>query len=160
MENFSVWRDELIFLGNIAQDDDESISPDESEKRFNRYIEILDSLDGSEGFDFALAIFESIQAHYDYGAYQVALRTARRFGPEQFAKALLRELPRLIEDLPDWAGDILGEIANGPSSYISAFNLNLSKTPTAQKSMILEFTINQEESGWLQDKVGVLGDKA
>lgn len=161
MNKFNEWKDELLLVGNIVQDSDESISQEEAESRFNRYIEMLDAIDGSEGEKHAKAVFASIQAVDDYGAYQTAESAVWKFGEEIFCIALLHELPRLIKDLPDWAGDFLVSIANAQDtehkSIIHTFNNQISKLPTNKKDAILKFIQEQETEGWLEHRVGVLG---
>ena len=162
MNTFEDWKKELLFVGNIVQDSDDSIDGDEKSRRFNRYIEMLDSLVGNEGDEFALAVFESIQAEQDYGAYQTAGRAAWKFGESVFCSALLRQLPRLIKNLPDWAGDFLVSIANGQGteyqSTIAVFNRLLADLPSEQQSIIREYILGEEKSGWLSNRVGVLGN--
>lgn len=162
MKNFEEWKKELLFVGNIVQDSDDSVSGDESESRFNRYIEMLDSLSGNEGSDYALAIFQSIQAVDDYGAYQTAGRAAWRFGEEAFCASLLHELPRLIKDIPDWAGDFLVSIANGQNteyqSTINLFNKLLASIPSEDQAIICAYIASEEKSGWLCNRAGVLGN--
>jgi hypothetical protein len=74
---------------------------------------------------YALVIVQSVQAEHDYGAYQTARRAAWRF-EQAYCAALLQELPRLINTLPDWAGDFLVGIANGAGTphapAITCFN--------------------------------------
>lgn len=161
MSNFEEWRKELLFVGNIVQDSDDSVEGDEAERRFNRYIEMLETVTGSEGNEYALAIFESIQAEQDYGAYQTAGRAAWKYGESTFCSTLLHELPRLIRDLPDWAGDFLVSIANGEGteyqSTINVFNHLLGQLPIEHQSVIRKYIVSQETSGWLSHRVGVLG---
>ncbi|MFO6421802.1 hypothetical protein [Motilimonas sp. KMU-193] len=162
MNNFAKWKEELLFVGNIVQDSDDSVSCGESELRFNRYIEMLDSLSGNEGSEYALAIFQSIQAVDDYGAYQTAGKVAWKFGEEAFCASLLHELPRLIQDLPDWAGDFLVAIANGQDteyqSTINLFNKLFASIPKDDQAMIYAYIASEEKSGWLSNRVGVLGN--
>ena len=161
---FEDWRSELLHVGNIVQDEDDSVAWDERETRFNRYVEMLDALQGTEGFEYALAVFESLQAENDYGAYQIAGRAAWRFGEVSYCKALVQELPRLVETLPDWAGDFLVSIANGEGtpdeSTIFVFNHLLSELDAAARQKIDDFIHREEASGWLQERVGVLGSNA
>ena len=164
MSDFDKWRNELLFVGNIVQDSDESVETDEAEKRFNRYIEMLESLDGTEGFNYALSIFESIQAEDDYGAYQAAGHAAWKFGEKYFCEALIHELPRLIKTLPDWAGDFMVSIANGEDteyeSTIKTFNNIVNSLPVKERLIITQFITEQEERGWFEHRVGVLGNYA
>ncbi|WP_296281273.1 hypothetical protein [Pseudoxanthomonas sp.] len=163
--SFEEWRAELLHVGNIVQDGDDSIGWSERQARFNRYVEMLDALKGSEGFEYVLAVFESLKAENDYGAYQIADRAAWRFGEISYCTALINELPRLIEGLPDRAGDLVGSIANAygtkDESIIRVFNQLLSEVSPADKHDIDGF-IRQEEgpTGWLRDRAGVLGSNA
>ena len=161
MDTFKIWRDKLLFVGNIVQDEDDTVPSDEAELRFNTYIEMLESITGTEGEEYALAIFESVQAIEDYGAYQTTGRAAWKFGEEVYCKALIHELPRLIKSLPYWAGDFLVSIANGKEteyeSTIHTFNRLLSISSTEVKKLINDFIQSQEQSGWLEHRVDVLG---
>jgi len=161
---FQDWRNQLLLTGNIVQDEDNTISDDETELRFNTYIEMLESIDGSEGKEYALAIFESIQSINDYGAYQTAGHAVWKFGEEVYCQTLIHELPRLIEILPDWAGDFLVSIANGEDSEyestIQTFNKLLSESTPEVKKTINGFIKKEEKSdGWLDHRVNVLGLK-
>ena len=164
MNNFEKWRNELLLVGNIIQDADESITSEESERRFNRYIEMLESLDGTEGKIYAVAVFESVQAIDDYGAYQTANRAAWQFGEQVYCESLLQELPRLIKIIPDWAGDFLVSIANGEEteheSVIRTFNKLLVSSPKEVREVILQYISAEENDGWFEHRVGVLGKNA
>ncbi|EDM67289.1 hypothetical protein PE36_12622 [Moritella sp. PE36] len=125
---------------------------------------MLDLLDGTEGSEYALAIFESIQAEHDYGAYQTAGRAAWLFGEDNFCMSLIQELPRLIKTFPDWAGDFMVSIANGEGteheSVIKTFNRHLKSVSSDKQNVILEYINEQEKSGWFEHRVGVLGCNA
>ena len=161
---FKRWRAELLHVGDIVQDVDESVSWEEREARFNRYIEMLEALTGTEGPEYVLAVMESVQAENDYGAYQSAQRAAWRFGDNFLFRALIHELPRLIDALPEWAGELLVSIANAQDtpdeSTIRNFNDLLSNSDVATKQKIDDFIRQEEVSGWLRGRVGVLGSNA
>ncbi len=163
MNKTNEWKEELLLVGNIIQDSDESVPQEEAKRRFNRYIEMLDDVDGSEDPSCARAIFASVQAVDDYGAYQTTERAAWKFGEKCFCEALLQELPRLIKDLPDWAGNFLVSIANAQKteheSIILTFNQQLSTLLTKDKEVILNFIYEQEKDGWFEHRLGVLGGK-
>ena len=156
-----LWKTELLIVGNIVQDGDTAPPPDEAQRRFQRYIAMLDALAGTEGPHYALAIFQSVQAEHDYGAYQTASRAAWRFGETAYCTALLHELPRLIANLPDWAGDFLVGIANGAgtphSPTIACFNALLAAAPPAERALIAAFIAQEEDDGWFAHCPGVLG---
>lgn len=158
---FDRWKAELLLTGNIVQDADRCTPPAVAEQRFQRYCAMLDALTGAEGPPYALAIFQSVQAGHDYGAYQIANRAAWRFGETAYCAALLRELPRLINTLPDWAGDFLAGIANGAGTphapVIACFNTLLAAAPPQDRALIAAFIAQEEDDGWFEHCPGVLG---
>jgi hypothetical protein len=158
--NFKDWKEKLLLYGRIVQDGDSTVTPEEAERRFNRYIEILEELDGTEGEEVLAALFQSIQVEHDYGAYQTLWHTMARFPEDQFFTVLVNRLPTLIKQLPDWAGDILVGIANGQDTkweyQIQIFNDAVINTSAANRELIIEYIRVQEESGWFRHRVGVL----
>ena len=160
---FQEWRNELLRVGRIVQDDDETTSPEQAEASFNRYIEMLDQLSGKEGFDYAVAVLEPIQSVHDYGAYQTAQNAALRFGRKAYSRALLSQLPRLIDELPDWAGDCLVIIANSQERdpvFVEIFNAELGTAATPINEVVTSFIAANEKRGWFQNRRGVLGSAA
>lgn len=159
--SFKRWKAELLIVGNIVQDDDTSTPSDEAQRRFQRYCVMLDALTGTEGAHYALAIFQSVQAQHDYGAYQTANRAAWCFGETAYCVALLQELPRLIASLPDWAGEFLVGIANdngtAHASVITCFNTLLAAAPPTHQALIAAFIAQEENDGWFGHCPGVLG---
>ncbi len=157
--NTNKFVEDLIFTGNIVQDSDESVPWPERENRFNRYIELLDSVTGNEGVDIASAIIKSMQAEDDYGAYQTAQGALGQFPSKVYVEAMISELPNLIKKNREWAGELLCGLANSEgteySEVLSIFNNALVNSP--HKESILSFVRFQETDGWLEHRVGVLG---
>ena len=159
--NVSDFEREMMFYGNIVQDSDISISDDERVGRFRRYIELLDCIKGSEGLDVARIILRSMQAEDDYGAYQDSQRAFWRFSDDVSTLALCMELPNLILNNREWAGEILCGLANAQNTeYAPAIQLflkALSEAPVDDRKVITEFILSQElEGGWLSHRPGVL----
>ena len=155
---------ELMFTGDIVQDADDTVSWPERERRFNRYIELLESLNGLEGVSVACAVIRSMQAEQDYGAYQTTQRTLGRFPSEVYIAALIEEVPLLIKKKSDWAGELLCGLANSIGTEweqnITLFNSALSKCPSDQRKTIEEYIKVQEQKGWLDHRVGVLSARS
>ena len=151
---------ELLFTGNIIQDSDESVPWPERETRFNRYIELLDSISGSEGLLVAKAIIQSMQSENDYGAYQTTQSTLGKFPSEEYIEALISELPSMIERKSEWAGELLCGLANSVGtkyeSDIHLFTKKLSESPTKSRNIVLQYINQQEHEGWLEHRIGVL----
>src|SRR4051812_3521617 len=101
------WSAELIEAGRIVQDGDKAVSPQVAEQRFKRYAELVEMVEGTEGIGAARALLRSMRVRHDYGGYQPTMNKLFAFPPKQAAEALIHELPRLISELPDWAGDLV-----------------------------------------------------
>ena len=65
IEQLSEWRAELIICGDIVQDEDDTVPQKVAEVRFNRYIEMLESVEGKEGEGVFNAIIDSITPRED-----------------------------------------------------------------------------------------------
>jgi hypothetical protein len=154
------WETELVACGRIVQDGDTSVPGDEPARRFNRYIELVDAVDGSEGIDAAQALVRSIQAVHDYGAYQRTIgKLVFEFPANLVAESIIVELPRLIRELPDWAGELVNMLvqAQGRSAQlVHAFNAALTRSSESEYSCITAFIREQEREGWLEHKPGLL----
>lgn len=154
------WERELLSCRRIVQDEDTSVSVEEAERRFNRYIELIDAVDGTEGEPAARALMRSMQAVHDYGAYQATLgKLVFAFPPKEVAAAVVAEVPRLIDTLEDWAGDVLSLLtqAQGRSAeLVQAFNSSLALAPVQDRARIVTFIRAQEGEGWLEHRRGVL----
>lgn len=163
-DDFDAWQSELTFTGNIVQDGDETVSDAERHARFMRYIELLDAVDGSEGIDAARAIIRSIQARDDYGAYQTTQHALGRFPSAVSLRALIDELPSLIDRQRDWAGELLCGLANSVGTEwepdVEEFNALLRESPESVRQVISDLIANEEDNGWLKHRVGVLGSSA
>jgi hypothetical protein len=155
------FTEELMFTGQIVQDSDKSVDWPEREDRFNRYIELLESIKGNEGLDVARTIIKSMQAEQDYGAYQTTQRILGRFPDAIYTKALVIETPFLIKNKSDWAGELLCGLANSVGTEnedsIDLFNNYLKVADPESKTIIVEYIKEEEKDGWLEHRVGVLG---
>jgi hypothetical protein len=157
---FDVWREELLATGAIVQDGDSSVPWPERERRFNRYVEMVDAVAGTEGLETACALIQSITARHDYGAYQATQHALGRFPSATFVAALVRELPSLIDRQRDWAGELVCGLANSIGTPfeadISEFKRQLAALASERQEAIRLFLLQEEQDGWLRHRVGVL----
>lgn len=151
--SFDLWREELLRTGDIVQDEDTSVPQEEKEKRFNRYVEMVEAVTGHEGVDAFTSLIDSLQAKDDYGAYETIYRALWRFPSTVAAQGLVAALPRLVEHQPDRAGSILGNLANSTRdqdvAILSAFRDALGSAPADVQKAIMDFIVRQENGGWL-----------
>ena len=161
--DFNAWRQEMLFVGRIIQDGDTSVSSEERHRRVLRFIEMLDSLTGTEGPAVANTLFDCIQVEDSYGAYCSIDHALARFPEEEYLSGLASALPRLIKELPSQAGENLVSIANGIGGkwahQIDLFNTIVEQANPDARNTIVSFIRLQEVSGWLTHRVGVLCPK-
>ncbi len=93
IHDFEKWKAELLFTGNIIQDGDISVSPEERHRRSLRFMDMVDSLSGSEGEIVVDALFDSIQVEDSYGAYYSIDHALGRFPESEYLSGLIRALP-------------------------------------------------------------------
>ena len=94
-DDFERWRSELIVMGQIVQDHDDSLSEDEGSGRFDRYLELIDRVAGTENQDIFQAVIDSIHAVEDYGAYERTHCALWRFPPAQAGSWIGEAFPAL-----------------------------------------------------------------
>jgi hypothetical protein len=156
------WREELLHTGAIVQDADHTVPQDERDRRFKRYVELVDAITGEEGVAVARALIRSYQVKDDYGAYGHTYHALGRFPTPLFVEALLRELPDLIRRQPDWAGDILCGLANSVGTRwakdIIEFRSQLQQASPTEQAAIREYIGGEEQDGWLKHRRGVLSE--
>jgi hypothetical protein len=154
--DFDSWRKELLFTGNIVQDGDNSVPQADRDQRFNRYVELVDTIRGNEGVEVFVELMNSLQAKDDYGAYQGTYQALRRFPPAVAAKGLTAALPALISRQRDCAGDILCQLANATSTEaraaLSEFRRELAKADAQTQTVIMSFVGREENGGWLDGR--------
>jgi hypothetical protein len=160
IEDFDSWRAELLELGQIIQDEDESVPREETDRRFRRFVAMVDALTGHEGSRAVDTLFDAIQVEESYGAYHAIGHALARFPESEYLNGLVKALPRLIAQLPDQAGEHLVAIANGMDSpwefQIALFNQAVQEAPTMARQQILSFIRQQELRGWLIHRIGIL----
>jgi hypothetical protein len=154
------WRKELIQTGNIVQDDDDSISQKEAKDRLNRYVELLEMVEGDESQHVFQAIVDSIQAENDYGAYESTYNALWKFSPEKFARYFVSALPGFIQRYGEESGRFLLALTGwGREVYLPHFNRELAEAPAEGLSTILSYIKQQEKDGWFEDTRGLIRPK-
>lgn len=149
--DFESWKAELLLTGNIVQDDDDSVSEAERVRRSERYLEMVNAIEGTDGEDTYCALVESMRAENDYGAYQSTFNALGRFPPDVAGGGLVRSLPGLIRQRPHWAGDLLCGL---PDEHVAGLNAALAQSAQEVRDLIVAFVLQEEDGGWLEDRTG------
>ena len=56
----------------LPQDEDDSVPEDEAERRLNRFVELVDAVQGNEPDEVFVTLIETLKDQEDYGAYESA----------------------------------------------------------------------------------------
>lgn len=144
----SAWREEIIELSNIDQDADTSVSPAEGERRFRRFVELVDGVRGDEEDAVFLTLLETLKDQEDYGAYESVFGALSRFSPNRRGALVARGVLSLLVRDPSHAGDVLAQIAMVDAAA-AAFNEELATQDLAERMQIAEFIGAEERGGWL-----------
>lgn len=150
---------DLLFYGQIAQDDEADVARETAQWGCERYVGLIEGLKGAEGPEVIRALIRSMLSPHDHGVYQATWGGLDQFPPEHVAPIVAEELPYLIGRRPDLAGELLLWFASdGPEreAGLRRLNaeLNILEAPT--RAAIASFVREQEENGWLQDLRGLV----
>src|SRR5689334_19351912 len=104
---FEVWRRELLATGDLVQDGDDSINADEAERRWNRYVELADTVDGTEGPQTVHALITSLTAIEGYGAHEAVYGALERFPPGDLCRGTVMAAAELLTIPDDHSGQVL-----------------------------------------------------
>jgi hypothetical protein len=150
MDDIDAWRDEILAVSNIVQDDDESVSDEEAERRFNRFIELVDAVRGDEPDDAFLTLLETLEDQADYGAYESVFQALLRFSPARRGRLVAQGVLPLLRCTPELAGDVLSQLALDEDAAVVAFNRAIAGRAAPEDLRALsEFIAEQEQGGWL-----------
>lgn len=134
------WCKELIRNSELAQDGEEIDSRDGAENSFNRFVQLVDMVNGKESQAVFQALVDSIRMPEDYGAYEAVHDALWKFPPESFAKYFVSSLPKLIKRMAkhDQVARFLCPLnGHGRRKYLPAFVAALSSaSPTDQKTIL------------------------
>jgi len=145
------WCKELLSNSKLVQDDDDSTSPEEAERRFNRYVQLVDMVNGKEPQEVFQALADSIRVPEDYGAYEAVHNALWKFSPDNFAEYFVAALPKLIRRMAKHeqvARFLCPLTGHGRRNYLPAFVSALDCASSVDRKTILNFIKkNSEELG-------------
>jgi hypothetical protein len=142
---FARWRDELLRTGRALGDDVEA------EAAQDRYLTLVDTVDGSEGHEVLVALIDSMQLEEDNEVYEATINAACSFSARPFAAATVEALPALLERSEDLGGRLLCGISG---EYLRRFNSELARAPAAARERIMDFVLRNEADGWFEEMAG------
>lgn len=145
------WKVEIVECGDLVQDDDEATPPGEAERRWNRYVELADSVTGNEGPSGVAAIVSSLKAEEDYGAYQAAHSALSRFPCSDFGWGVADAARGLLSIPRDGSGNILLILTQAGPAAVNAFNEAIQAADPDVRVSVRELVEFHESEEWLSE---------
>ncbi|MGW7428186.1 hypothetical protein ACWGIN_01410 [Streptomyces sp. NPDC054861] len=105
--DFDAWRRELLLTGGLVKDGDASEYGSEAQTSFDRYIELADVVDGTEGPAAVEALIASLHAEDDHGAHEAVYGALERFPGRDLVKGAAMAVINLLEIPRDNSGHVL-----------------------------------------------------
>jgi len=150
MQDIASWRDEILALSDIPQDDDESVPLREAERRFNRFVELVDRVKGDDPDTVFLTLMETLKDQDDYGAYEGVFEALQHLQPARRGRLIADGMLPLLRRAPDLAGDVLTQVALDTDEVVAAFNRACAERALPEERRELsDFIAAQEHDGWL-----------
>ncbi|MEU7179279.1 MULTISPECIES: hypothetical protein [Streptomyces] len=143
------WEEEIIECGDLVQDDDESVPPEEAERRWNRYVELADAVTGAEGAGGVAALVSSLTAVEDYGAHQAVHDALSRFPATDLGSGVVRAGAKLLEIPENNGGNVLLLLCRSGEDSVTAFNNAALAIDADTKAALLGLIEHHESEEWL-----------
>ncbi|MFJ5266493.1 hypothetical protein ACIQAC_39165 [Streptomyces sp. NPDC088387] len=148
----SDWKVEIVECGDLVQDDDEVAPPDEAERRWNRYVELADSVTGDEGPAGVAAIVSSLKAEEDCGAYQAAHAALGRYPCSDLGQGVAGAAKELLSIPRDGSGNILLILSQAGPVAVNVFNEAMHAVDPDVRVSIRELVEFHESEEWLSER--------
>ncbi|MFE2597050.1 hypothetical protein ACFXCZ_11190 [Streptomyces sp. NPDC059396] len=145
----SDWKVEIVDCGDLVQDGDEFTTPDEAERRWNRYVELADTVTGDEGPAGVAAIVASLKAEEDYGAYQSAHAALGRFPHSDLGEGVALAVTELLSNPKDARGNVLLILTCSGPTAVNSFNEAIRTVGPDAQSEIRQLVEFHESEEWL-----------
>lgn len=143
------WKVEIVECGDLVQDDDTVAPPGEAERRWNRYVELADSVTGDEGPGGVAAIVASLKAEDDYGAYQASHAALARFPHADLGKGMALAAEDLLVIPKDASGNALLILARTGPLAVDAFAEAIGRADSTVRGNIRNLVEFHESEEWL-----------
>ncbi|THB65670.1 MAG: hypothetical protein D6B27_08135 [Gammaproteobacteria bacterium] len=130
---------------------------------FDKYLFLLEMVEGNEGPEIVRALIDSIQIQSDSGAYLVTVDTLKKFLKPGYARAFIDPLARLTFRRPDLASDLLFNMANYFTEeqriFVDEFNDELRRSHSGATTQLINFIKSEEKKSFFSDFAGVLAKR-
>lgn len=151
--DFDAWQRELLFTGGFVQDGDASEYGPEAQARFDRYIELADMVDGTEGPAAVKALIASLHAEDDHGAHEAVYGALERFPGRDLVRGAAMAVINLLEIPRDNSGHVLQLLTVLASDEdLQAFGAAFGQLQPEIRADLAALIAHHEADEWLADE--------
>lgn len=151
--DLKAWSAELVLNSSFIPDFGSLNLLQQAETRFDRYIELLEMVEGNEPPEILHTLANSIRMDDDCGAYQVTIDTFRKFMSWGYLIAFIEVLAKVNFRRPDLASDlviIMSQTKLGENcTFLQAFERELENSKTSAASNSTQVIIQEKRKGTL-----------
>ncbi|MFB8392654.1 hypothetical protein [Streptomyces yangpuensis] len=151
--DFDAWQRELLFTGGFVQDGDAFEYGPEAQARFDRYIELADMVDGTEGPTTVKALIASLHAEDDHGAHEAVYGALERFSGRDLVRGAAMAVINLLEIPRDNSGHVLQLVTVLASDEdLQAFGAAFGRLQPEIRADLATLIAHHEADEWLADE--------
>ncbi|MGW7433234.1 hypothetical protein ACWGIN_27305 [Streptomyces sp. NPDC054861] len=153
IEDLEPWRRELQSSCDIVQYEDDTVSAEEAGRRYHRYVELADMVEGTEGPQAVTALVGSLRAEEDYGAHQAVYGALERFPSLDRARGVASAAAELLNLPMDSSGQVLQLTAVLSSEEaLAEFSTALGELEPEVWQAMTTLIAQHENDEWLADE--------
>lgn len=148
--DIKTWSAELVFNSSFIPDFGSLNLLQQAETRFDRYIELLEMVEGTEPPEVLHTMANSIRMDDDCGAYQITIDTFRKFMTWGYLIAFVEILAKVNFRRPDLASDLviaMSQTMIGENySFLQAFEHELESSKSNAAAQSLQIIIREKRN--------------
>ncbi|MET9111905.1 hypothetical protein [Streptomyces zhihengii] len=151
--DFDTWQRELLFTGGFVQDGDDSEYGPKAQARFDRYVELADMVDGTEGPTAVKALITSLHAEDDHGAHEAVYGALERFPGRDLVRGTAMAVVNLLKIPRDNSGHVLQLLTVLASDEdLQAFGAAFGQLHPKIRAGLAALIAHHEADEWLADE--------
>ncbi len=151
IKDLETWSAELVLNSSFIPDFGSLNLLKQAETRFDRYIELLEMVEGNEPLEVLHTMANSIRMEDDCGAYQVTLNTFSKFMTETYTKVFIDILAKVDFRRSDLASDliiIMSHISiDEQTSFLHLFEQELKACKSSAAGHVIQLLNKEIRSG-------------
>jgi hypothetical protein len=151
--DIDAWRRELLATADLVQYGDDSVPEEVAVRRFDRYVELADMVDGTEGPLAVKALISSLWAEEDYGAHQAVYSALERFPALDLVRGTVFAAAELMAIPSDNSGQVLQLVTLlSDQEALDEFEAAFGRLEPGTREDLSSLIARHEDDEWLADE--------